>query len=64
MDYGGLYGMGSYYGEDYTASTLVRLATATKNNLVLGGAGGRSRLRPPEQAAAAAAMRAELKAST
>ena len=24
MDYGSLYGMGSYYGEDYTASTLVR----------------------------------------
>ena len=28
MDYGSLYGMGSYYGEDYTASTLVRLGTA------------------------------------
>ena len=27
MDYGSLYGMGSYYGEDYTASTLVRLGT-------------------------------------
>src|SRR5215469_15237177 len=26
MDYGSLYGMGSYYGEDYTASTLVRIA--------------------------------------
>src|SRR5580704_18017620 len=25
MDYGSLYGMGSYYGEDYTAATLVRL---------------------------------------
>ena len=25
MDYGSLYGMGSYYGEDFTASTLVRL---------------------------------------
>ena len=25
MDYGSLYGMGSYYGEDYTASTLVAL---------------------------------------
>ena len=30
MDYGSLYGMGSYYGEDYTASTLVRLGTATQ----------------------------------
>ena len=28
MDYGSLYGMGSYYGEDYTASTLVRLGGA------------------------------------
>src|ERR1700748_168260 len=26
MDYGSLYGMGSYYGEDYTAWTLIRLA--------------------------------------
>lgn len=26
MDYGSLYGMGSYYGEDYTAATLVQLA--------------------------------------
>ena len=26
MDYGSLYGMGSYYGEDYTASTLVAWA--------------------------------------
>jgi len=26
MDYGSLYGMGSYFGEDYTAEYLVRLA--------------------------------------
>jgi nitric oxide reductase subunit B len=26
MDYGSLYGMGSYFGEDYTAGNLVRLA--------------------------------------
>jgi nitric oxide reductase subunit B len=25
MDYGSLYGMGSYFGEDYTAANLVRL---------------------------------------
>ena len=25
MDYGSIYGMGSYFGEDYTASALVRL---------------------------------------
>ena len=32
MDYGSLYGMGSYFGEDYTASNLVRLATLTQDN--------------------------------
>src|SRR6516162_2543718 len=26
MDFGSLYGMGSYYGQDYTAWTLIRLA--------------------------------------
>jgi hypothetical protein len=35
MDYGSLYGMGSYYGEDYTASTLLHLATAMQNNIAL-----------------------------
>ncbi len=33
MDYGSLYGMGSYFGEDYTASNLVRLAILTQDNL-------------------------------
>ncbi|MEO9189052.1 MAG: hypothetical protein ABI224_03475, partial [Acetobacteraceae bacterium] len=33
MDYGSLYGMGSYFGEDYTASILVRLATLTRDNV-------------------------------
>ncbi len=33
MDYGSLYGMGSYYGEDYTASVLVRLGTLTRENI-------------------------------
>ncbi len=33
MDYGSLYGMGSYYGEDYTASILVKLAQATQLNI-------------------------------
>jgi nitric oxide reductase subunit B len=33
MDYGSLYGMGSYYGEDYTASILVRLGITTQNNI-------------------------------
>ena len=30
MDYGSLYGMGSYFGEDYTASVLVALARQTQ----------------------------------
>ena len=33
MDYGSLYGMGSYFGEDYTAAYLVRLATLTEDNI-------------------------------
>jgi nitric oxide reductase subunit B len=33
MDYGSLYGMGSYFGEDYTAANLVRLATLTEGEL-------------------------------
>ncbi len=35
MDYGSLYGMGSYFGEDYTASTLVSLAKATETAIAL-----------------------------
>lgn len=35
MDYGSLYGMGSYYGEDYTASNLVQLAQRTKSQLAM-----------------------------
>jgi nitric oxide reductase subunit B len=31
MDYGSLYGMGSYFGEDYTAEYLVQLARATED---------------------------------
>ena len=33
MDYGSLYGMGSYFGEDYTAANLVKLATLTENGI-------------------------------
>src|SRR5215217_6972527 len=33
MDYGSLYGMGSYFGQDYTAFALVRLAALTEGNL-------------------------------
>ena len=33
MDYGSIYGMGSYFGEDYTASGLVKLAALTEKNI-------------------------------
>jgi nitric oxide reductase subunit B len=33
MDYGSIYGMGSYFGEDYTASALVRLGVLTKQRI-------------------------------
>ena len=61
MDYGSLYGMGSYYGEDYTASTLVRLGMATQNNVALARYGKAfSALSSEEQSSAATAMRTEL----
>jgi nitric oxide reductase subunit B len=33
MDYGSIYGMGSYFGEDYTAEYLVRLGQLTEENI-------------------------------
>jgi nitric oxide reductase subunit B len=33
MDYGSIYGMGSYFGEDYTAEYLARLGQVTQDNL-------------------------------
>src|SRR5665213_1480817 len=33
MDYGSLYGMGSYFGEDYTAKYLVRLGRLTEEEI-------------------------------
>lgn len=33
MDYGSLYGMGSYFGEDYTAKYLVRLGRLTEDEI-------------------------------
>ena len=57
MDYGSLYGMGSYYGEDYTASTLVRLGTAARNNVALAANGKPfASLAPDQQAAATTVM--------
>jgi nitric oxide reductase subunit B len=61
MDYGSLYGMGSYYGEDYTASTLVRLGTAVRNNAALAMSGKAfTALSAEQQAAATAAMQRAL----
>ena len=61
MDYGSLYGMGSYYGEDYTASTLVRLATLTQDALAHARFGKAFKdLAADQQASVTSAMRAQL----
>jgi nitric oxide reductase subunit B len=61
MDYGSLYGMGSYFGEDYTAANLVRLARLTEDNLAQERAGKPlAQLAPEDQAAIKAVMRKDL----
>jgi nitric oxide reductase subunit B len=61
MDYGSLYGMGSYFGEDYTASNLVRLAALTEENIATAKTGkALSALTAEEQASVKAAMQVEL----
>ena len=61
MDYGSLYGMGSYFGEDYTAANLVRLAQLTEENIAETKAGKAvSALTAEEHASVEAAMRVEL----
>ena len=61
MDYGSLYGMGSYYGEDYTASTLVRLGTVTRENIAQARTGKAfATLTADEQASATTAMQRAL----
>jgi nitric oxide reductase subunit B len=61
MDYGSLYGMGSYFGEDYTASELVRLAKLTEGNIALNRFGKPfSALEPERQAAVQVAMQHQL----
>jgi nitric oxide reductase subunit B len=61
MDYGSLYGMGSYYGQDYTAWTLIRLARLVENDLA-GEQFGKEYAALPaaQQAAIRDAMRAQL----
>ena len=61
MDYGSLYGMGSYFGEDYTAANLVRLATLTQDNLAKANGGkALSELTMEQRASVKTAMQAEL----
>ncbi len=61
MDYGSLYGMGSYFGVDYTASNLVKLATLTEENIAQARFGKPlAELEPESQTAVRAAMQAEL----
>jgi nitric oxide reductase subunit B len=61
MDYGSLYGMGSYYGEDYTASILVSLAKSTRYDIAMASLGKEfAQLGEDQQAAATAAMQRAL----
>ena len=61
MDYGSLYGMGSYFGEDYTAENLVKVATLTEDNIAQDRTGrALSALSPDEQASIKTAMQREL----
>ena len=61
MDYGSLYGMGSYYGQDYTAWTLVRLAQLTEARIAQAQFAKPFDALPPEQQAAVrTAMREQL----
>jgi nitric oxide reductase subunit B len=61
MDYGSLYGMGSYFGEDYTAQNLVRLATLTEDNIARAAhKKALADLAPEQQAGVKVTMQAEL----
>jgi len=61
MDYGSLYGMGSYYGEDYTASILVRMATLTQDRIAQTRFGKAfATLTFDQQASVGAVMRSQL----
>jgi nitric oxide reductase subunit B len=61
MDYGSLYGMGSYFGQDYTAWALIRLARLTEARLAQVQFGQPfDRLPSDQQAAVRNAMREQL----
>jgi nitric oxide reductase subunit B len=62
MDYGSIYGMGSYFGEDYTAEYLLRLGQVTEDNLARERFGKPlSALGEEDQRAVQAAMQRQLK---
>lgn len=62
MDYGSLYGMGSYYGEDYTASLLKNIALSTRENYAHDvGERTFSHLSPEKQTVATTHMREDLR---
>jgi nitric oxide reductase subunit B len=61
MDYGSIYGMGSYFGEDYTASTLKALGSETRDFIARASYGQPfEQLKPEQQIAATQQMQAEL----
>ena len=61
MDYGSIYGMGSYFGEDYTASTLVALGADTRAAIAQADYGKPfDGLAPEQQVVATQAMRDQL----
>jgi len=61
MDYGSIYGMGSYFGEDYTASTLVALGADTRAAIAQANYGKPfDGLAPEQQVVATQAMRDQL----
>jgi nitric oxide reductase subunit B len=61
MDYGSLYGMGSYFGQDYTAFALTRLASLTEEGLARERFGrALDALAPGERATVREAMQRDL----
>jgi nitric oxide reductase subunit B len=64
MDYGSLYGMGSYFGPDYTAEIIVALATATESDLARRKDGAAfAQLSPDRQTAIQTLMQAQLRSA-
>jgi nitric oxide reductase subunit B len=61
MDFGSLYGMGSYFGQDYTAFALSRLANLTEDGIAQSQFGkGFAALAPGEQATVRNTMQRDL----